>query len=257
MKYIRSTEHFHGLKAYLPIMGGAEMKYRAIRMLLCVVAGLAIIAGTLWLLSRTLGDHPALYAGRPLDEWVPQLTNQDATISNQANDVLNSQIIPRLVDQMFHDTNDSQVRIVLVQSLNRIPGLRLNYSHSASRRIGAEMEIGNCGPPAKAAVPSLIQALEGSQEELHEAAIQSLGKIHANPDLVIPLLIPCLTNNDLNEDAAIALANYGPVAKAVFPNLLPLLKAGDPHTRKAARFALKRIDPEAAAKAGVDKIRVQ
>jgi HEAT repeat protein len=83
---------------------------------------------------------------------------------------------------------------------------------------------------------------------LHEAAIQSLGRIHSNPDVVIPLLVSCLTNDDSNEAAAYALANFGSVAREAFPKLVPLLKNGDPHVRSAARTALKKIDPETAAK---------
>jgi HEAT repeat protein len=62
------------------------------------------------------------------------------------------------------------------------------------------------------------------------------------------LLIPLLTDDDSNEDAAIALGNFGSAAREAFPKLVPLLKNGDPHVRAAARIALKKIDPDAAAK---------
>jgi HEAT repeat protein len=86
---------------------------------------------------------------------------------------------------------------------------------------------------------------------MHESAIKALGKIHSDPDVVIPLLIPYLTNDDLNDEAASALGDYGRLAEEAFPRIVPLLKAKDDDARAAARVALKKIDPEAAAKAGV------
>ncbi len=118
--------------------------------------------------------------------------------------------------------------------------MHIFYNASLSRRSNAASDLGDFGPPAKTAVPFLIQALQGPQVELHEAAIQSLGRIHCNPDVVLPLLIPRLTNDDSNEDAAIALGNFGSLAKEAFPKLVPLLKNGDPHVRAAARIALKK-----------------
>jgi HEAT repeat protein len=231
------------------------MKNRIIRMVMGVVIGISVVAGGIWLLGQTLGDHPTLYAGKPMGAWELQLNSTDAASTNQANAVLNSQIIPALIDQMFHDTNDSALRLSLVTSLNRIPGIRIRYTAAASRRNSAAGNLGIFGPPAAAAVPSLIQALKGPQFELHEAAIRSLGRIRSNPDTVIPLLIPYLTNDDLNEEVAIALGDYGSQAKEAFPELLPLLHDGDPHIRSAARFALLKIDPEAAAKAHVEPLR--
>jgi HEAT repeat protein len=179
------------------------------------------------------------------------LNAPDAGASNQAVEVLNDQVIPQLADQMFHDTNDSKLRESLVEALARLPGVHVTYSTAMTRRMGAALELGNFGPRAKAAVPSLIQALKGPQTELYESAIQSLGNIHSDPDQIIPLLTPYLTNDDLQEYATVALGNYGGLAREAFPKILPLLHAGDTHVRIAARRALVQIDPEAAEKAGV------
>jgi HEAT repeat protein len=223
---------------------------RVIRILIAVLIGILLVAGVIWLLTRTLRPHETLYAGKPLDAWARQLNSHDAGVSNQAFEVLNAEIIPRLVDQMYHDTNDSQLRKVLTENLGRLPGVHLSYVTAQSRRMTAAHELGVFGPPAKAAVPFLIQALNGPQTELHETAIRSLGAIHSNPDVVIPLLMPYLTNDDWSEEATVALGNYGSLATDAFPKIVPLLHAGDLHVRMAARVALKQIDPDAAAKAG-------
>jgi hypothetical protein len=227
------------------------MKKRIIRMAIGVLIGVSSLAGVIWLLSVTLGNHQTLYAGKPMFLWKEQLDGQDAGASNQAFEILNTRIIPGLVDQMFHDTNDSSLRISLIDILNGIPGVQISFTQAAGRRADAARNIGSFGPPAKSAVPSLIQALQGPQFELHDCSIQALGKIHGDPGVVIPVLITFLTNNDFNDIAATALGNYGSLAKEAFPKILPLLHAKDDDARYAARAALKKIDSEAAAKAGV------
>jgi hypothetical protein len=226
------------------------MKKRIIRISLGVLSGLLVLAGVIWLLSLTLGDHAKPYAGKPLGGWVQQLDSGDVGASNQAYAALNARIIPRLVDQMFHDTNDSKLRLSLIETLNSIPGVQINFTESAGRRSLAAHYLGSFGPPAKAAVPFLIRALKGPDVPLHEPAIKALGQIHSDPGVVIPLLIPLLTDDNLNDEAASALGNYGSLAKEAFPKIVPLLKAKDRDARAAARDALKKIDPEAAAKAG-------
>jgi HEAT repeat protein len=229
------------------------MKKRIIRISIGVLVGMFIVVAGVWLLSRTLGNHDTLYAyeGKSLNGWTQQLESHDAGASNQAYETLNRQIIPQLVDKMFHDTNDSTVRVSLIETLNGLPGVQINYAKAEARRSWAAGYLGRIGPPAKAVVPSLIQALKGSDAVLYEPAIRALGKIHSDPGVVIPLLIPYLTNDDLNDEAATALGNYGSLAKEAFPKILPLLHARDNDARAAARVALKQIDPEAAAKAGV------
>jgi len=227
------------------------MKKRIIRIFIGVLVGLFILVGVIWLLSLTLGDRETLYAGKSVDGWKQQLESRDVGASNRAYEVLNTQIIPRLVNQMFHDTNDSKLRLSLIETLNGLPGVHIDFATAEPRRAGAAGYLGSIGPPAKTAVPSLIQALKGPDAGLHEPAIAALGKIHSDPDVVIPLLIPYLAKDDVNDEAATALGNYGSLAREAFPKIVPLLHAKDKDARSAARIALKKIDPEAAAKAGV------
>ncbi len=227
------------------------MKKRVVRIFAGVLAGILIVCGAIWLLSAALGDHQTSYSGKTMYAWARQLNNSDAGASNQAFQVLNTQIIPRLVDQMFHDTNDSKLKLSLIELLNGIPRVRIHFTEATGRRADAIRTLGTFGPPAKAAVPSLIQALKDPEAGIQECVIQSLGHIHSDANIVVPLLIPYLTNDDLNDDAAAALGNYDGLAREAFPKIVPLLSAKDHEVRDAARAALKKIDPEAAAKAGV------
>ncbi|MGA2176824.1 MAG: hypothetical protein ABSH38_17755 [Verrucomicrobiota bacterium] len=228
------------------------MKRRLERIAVGVLIGLLILTGVIWLLSKTLGNfHETLYAGQPLSYWQQQLDGRDAGASNKAYAVVNAQIVPQLIDTVFHDTHDSKIRLGAIGVLNCLPGIQINYMEAFGRRSCAVGDLRELGPAARAAVPSLIQVLKGSDAGLHEAAIQALGSIHSDPDVVIPLLIPYLTNDDLDDEAASALGNYGTLAKVAVPQIIPLLNAKDHDARAAAQVALKKIDSEAAAKAGV------
>src|SRR5262249_9760520 len=101
------------------------------------------------------------------------------------------------------------------------------------------------GPVAQSAVPALLQALRGKDAAVHGAVIEALGKIHSEPEGVIPLLIGYLEEENLNDEAARALANYGGQAKAAAPKIIPMLQAKDKDARAAGAKALKQIDPEA------------
>jgi len=229
----------------------ALVKKRILRISISVLTGICVLAGVIWLFSQTLGNHGPLFAGKSIDGFTRQLNSHDAGASNQAYAALNTQIIPRLVDQMFHDTNDSRLRLSLVETLNKIPGVQIQFIEAKNRRIGAANALGMIGPPAKAAVPFLVQALKRPDLDLDEAAIRALGGIHSDPEVIIPLLIPYLADNELNDEAATALGNYGSLAKAAIPNIVPLLTGRGKDARGAAIYALKKIDPEAAAMAGV------
>jgi hypothetical protein len=230
------------------------MKKRVMRMLVGVFAGMLILAGVIWLFSGTLGNmrFPSLYAGHPIDYWQQQLYGSDAGASNAAFAVVNSQIIPQLVDTMFHDTNDSLIRLSLIKTLNGLPGVQINYLEADWRRSGAALDLGAFGPAAKSTLPELIKALKEKDVAMRVAAITSLGKIHSDPDTVIPLLIPYLEDDNFDVAAAGALGEFGGLAKSAVPKLLPLLHAKDDDDQTAAREALKKIDPVAAAQAETD-----
>jgi hypothetical protein len=231
----------------------ALVKKRIVRISIAVLSGMVILAGVVWLFSRSLGNKPSLYTWKSLNDWRQPLESHDAGASNQAYEVLNTQVIPRLVEQMFHDTNDSKLRLSLIKALNGIPGVGIDFTEARDRRISAANALGTIGPPAKAAVPSLIQALKWPDFELDEAAIRALGGIHSSPDVVIPLLMPYLNHtNGLTVEAIVALGNYGSLAREAFPKIAPIMQIKWKDGRAAAKTALKQIDPEAAAQEGVN-----
>lgn len=212
-----------------------------------VMIGIAVLVGGTWVLSRTLGnDRTTLYHGETLEYWSVQVNARDVAASNQANTILNEEIIPQIMNRMFHDTNDSKIRITVIDALNDLTWIKyIAYFPAPVRRVKAAGDLGTFGPAAKAAVPALIKAVQSNDLAVHESAITSLGKIHCEPEVVIPFLTKYLDDDDLNDEAATALAEFGSLARPAVPKIIPLLHAADDDAQAAAADALQKIDPTA------------
>lgn len=235
------------------------MKKKIQRISLGVLIGLMALTAVIWLLSRTLGNvnYYPLFAGKPIQYWRQQLDGPDAQASNAAIVTISSQIAPPLVETMLHDTNDSRIKLALVKMLNGLPGIFIDYADATARRVAAAEELGEFGPAAKSSIPELTELLKQTNANLQIAAMSALGNIHSEPDSVVPLLIPYLSDDTLDVPAAKALGEFGSMARAAVPKLLPLLKAKDDDDQSAAQQALLKIDPDAAAKAGVQATKLE
>ena len=226
---------------------------RTLRMSAGVLAGLCVLVAGTWILSRAVGNHETMYQGKSLYYWSVQLTNQDAGASNKAAAVLYSRIIPHLTNQMFSDTHDSKLRLALIDELNTLPGIQIDFVGASSRRVQAVMDLASFGSRAKSAAPALVEALKRQDGVLCEPAAGALLSIEADPQAVIPALIGCMVDDKGHgrSDVVEALAQYGPRAKAAVPILVKLLKdRSSKEIIRAVPRALRRIDPEAAARAG-------
>jgi HEAT repeat protein len=219
------------------------------RLVLGLAIGLAALAGVIWILCQTLGDRPTLYQGKMAEQWAELAQGTNTAASNEARAVLASQIIPHLTDVLLNDTNDSKIHLALVNGLNQLPGVYIDYAWARGRRAMAAHVLGSIGPDAAPALPVLIQIAQRTNDDVRGNAITAIGEIRSQPDTVIPLLISFLDDEDLSDEAAEALGHFGPKAKMAVPKILPLLKARDKDTVEAAVDALKQIDPEALAAA--------
>lgn len=224
---------------------------RLLRILVGVLIGSALLAAIIVLLIFTLGEHEAHYENKRLYDWITLLKSPNPASSNAAQLVLDRTIIPQLSRDMFQDTNDSRLRLFLIENLNTLPEVNIYYRTADTRRADAATRLGDFGPAAKAATPALVRGLQGNDAPVRAASAEALGKIQADPPIVIPLLIKCLDDELVNEAAALALADYGPPAKAAVPKLIKLSTVPDKDLHRAVVLALTKIDPEAAAQAGV------
>jgi HEAT repeat protein len=227
---------------------------RTLRMSAGVLAGLGLLAVGTWILSRSIGTHETRFQGKPVRYWSDQLANHDAVASNEAAAVVYSKIVPHLTNQMFTDTNDSKFRQSVIDELNTLPGIQIDSLDAVARRAQAVTDLGSLGPSAKSAAPALLEALKGTDDAMCAAAATALAKIQVDAATAVPALIGCLIDRKGHgrPDVVDALGEYGPPAKAAVPMLVTLLKdRSSKDLIKAVPHALRRIDPEAAAAAGV------
>jgi HEAT repeat protein len=159
----------------------------------------------------------------------------------QALGPLASGQVPRLIDMLDHD-----------------PFL--------NARQAAAQVLGFIGPEARLAAPALFRATKDKDSRIRSGAFFALARIQPDAEITIPVLVAGLDDPypGAQWQAAIALGRYGPEARAAVPALLRTLATNkaralahgadlprhDPFN-DAFRSALKKIDPEAAAKAGV------
>ena len=105
-----------------------------------------------------------------------------------------------------------------------------------------------------AAKQHLIQIRYTAAEEQHYQACCAFGMLRAKARSAVPALIQIAHQNPSHDSrcyALAALASIGPPAKEAMPFLLECVTNADGMVGVYADNALKAIDPEAAAKAGV------
>ncbi len=223
-----------------------------------VAVGLVLAAGVfavgLVLLGRAVGDHETLFQGRPVNAWAGDLSGSDPAASNRAAQVAVDLIIPHLTNVMFTDTNDSSFRMFAAEQLSQLPGMHVEYLVADGRRAAAITDLMSLGPVGRAGLPALFELLRTRDEALCEPAASAVVALRADPAVAIPLLMSCLIREDGNgrPEAVEALGEYGPAAKVALPQLEQLLSdRSSKSIMRAVPEALKRIDPETAAKHGI------
>jgi hypothetical protein len=250
---------------------------------------LALIGGIAWLTLRPKEEEP-VYQGHTLSFWLEGFDLTSAPHSPNYSDTsdavrhLGTNAIPTLLRML--QTKDAPVtdklfalaqkqHFITVRHLSAdfrrqaaatvflmlgdeardaVPALIELYGKvSPECRPGIAFALGEIGPEAKKAVPLLILGLEDANTSGAVCAANALGQIHSEPQLVVPALINCLTNRvpDIRRQAVTSLAWFGADAKAAVPALMNSLNDSDQMVKQRANYALKQIDQEAAAKAGV------
>jgi HEAT repeat protein len=123
------------------------------------------------------------------------------------------------------------------------------YSQAATSR--ALIAI---GPAAqRIAIPSFLRAAGSSNAPVREVAVCALYGVDTEPRLVVPALVDALSNTNfvIRMVAARGLGRFGTNSQRAVPPLVLLLSDPSLDVRPEVTNALKAIDPEAAARAGV------
>ena len=158
------------------------------------------------------------------------------------------------------------------------------HSSEVSRQIIPQL-MADIGPSARDTIPLLVRGTTDPDPYVRNNSLYALRRIGGEPALVVPALIKCLTDpiDYVRAKAADALAAFGTNAQPAVPELLKLLarepanpsvvgsaysetfttawglhptgagrpRVGSLEVSGAVTAALKAIDPETAAKAGV------
>jgi hypothetical protein len=113
------------------------------------------------------------------------------------------------------------------------------------------------GPEAGAVVPELVMIARDPRNPARFDAMGLLGVIHVRPELAVPALEEILRRSDTvrSHFPAYALAEFGPAARSALPTLISRRQAStDVTERFVLSDAISKIDPEAAAREGINTL---
>jgi HEAT repeat protein len=163
--------------------------------------------------------------------------------------------LPALTKLLFHTNTALLVAISLagMGSDGLPPLIAALTNQGAFIRISAASGLAWERSDLNLVVPALIARLSDQDRSVHLTAVESLGKLHAQPGLAVPALMKDFPGNDplLRGRTLIAIGQFETNASAAVPMLLEALSDSARNVRNDAAWALKHIDPAAAAKAGV------
>jgi len=260
------------------------------RRILLAILPVALLACFAWQMMK---PREPVYEGKPLSVWLegyclPTIDGPEGwRKTNKVVQEIGTNAIPALMRMLRARDSALRVKLMALAQKQRIirikyiTGGRRNFEAArglealgarASNAVPALIEmydqndpslsvlqqqiagvLGCIGPPAKAAVPSLLRRVRDPNNFVRLNAVFALGQIHADAESVVPALIESLSDSDAlaRANAADGLRNFGTAATSAVPALVQSLNDTDSIARERAEWALKKIDPEAAAKAGV------
>ncbi|MGA2245726.1 MAG: hypothetical protein ABSH48_12060 [Verrucomicrobiota bacterium] len=257
------------------------------------MAGLALLV---WISSSGPAPEPE-YQDRPLSYWVVQLADSDSQAERDqaalAVRSIGTNAIPVLLQMLGTPESPFRTKFLawrrgwyrpfgfhIWQPPNNLGRAQAGFRQLGSSAAPAVPDLlkirdenrsrefldhtaailGNIGPDAKAAVPSLLRAAVSTNRAEHSLDFEALGKIHAEPGLAVPVLVQVISNSPADRYYAVAAAGqFGSDAKAAVPILVALL--GDPSIssvsprgtgyvsdRENIERALQKIDPATYAR---------
>jgi HEAT repeat protein len=172
-----------------------------------------------------------------------------------------SAVVPQLLRLLQEDRN-SQVRIEAAHALGKI-GEKAGTASRALAAVVREPSSGDLlrgeaawaltrvGPLTPGAVAALDAAAHDRSGHVGVRAAEALWKVSGEANRATRALARRLEDPAVRNAAAQALSRIGPAAKGAVRALLVAMKSKDRLFRESVVMALRRIDPGAAAKAGV------
>jgi HEAT repeats len=252
------------------------------RRILLAALLVVLLSGFGWWLLRP--SEPS-YKGKPLSEWLEEAEGTNSMEAEDALQHIGTNAIPSLLRML--QANDSPFKLKCIALLGRQNLINIEISNAKDKNLeasvgfkslgsnaaGATSElveifkapvsgfsqiitadvIGDIGPTATNAIPSLVQGLKAKNAMVRRESALALGRIHGNAAEVVPEMVKLLHDPEpfVRQCAAIVLGEFGTNGTAAVPTLVAKLEDPSEYVRDAATNALKQIDPAAAAKAGI------
>jgi hypothetical protein len=252
-----------------------------------IILLIGIVIGLVWKAAQPPYSKGLTYQGKPLSGWLDEVWYLDGGVDPEAEKAvrqIGTNAIPYLLE--LASWRDSSLKAKICDALPENWFVSF-ATRSAHNHFSAAFGFDALGSSAKSAVPDLIVLLSDKDPDIRKTAARSFGSIGPGAHDAITDLIKHLSdsNQDVSVSAAEALKEIPPKssdevsallqvlnqppkelfiairvmdrlgqfqsgAKAAIPSIVPYLHSQDIATRDCAAKALKRIDAEAAAKAG-------
>jgi len=251
------------------------------RHILIVTMLIAILGIAAWFVLRP--DSEPIYKGKPLTYWL----DERAEGSDAAVDQIGTNAIPTLLRLL--NTHDSKLKLKLIQLAQKQHFINITLRPADFRRLEAKDALTRLGPLAQSAMPDLLKIYREHRPGLYDdprgigeifgsmgpaaadavptlahdttdpdlqiryVALNILGGIQTRPDVAVPTLAACLRDPSENVRvlALLNLTAYRTNAQSAVPEVIKALADPSFDVKCAAAAALRCIDPEAAAEAGV------
>jgi hypothetical protein len=223
-------------------------------MMAWVGPGLGVMAGALWAVGYAVTDRDTLFEGRSVYDGSELATNGPVALQERAPVVIRGQLVPALLHCIQTDLADSPFVMALADFMATLPLLDVHWVQSEGRRNVAVHPLALFGTNAAAAIPVLMEYVRNTDETLCASGAEVPPVIGADPERLVSLLIERLKDEAGNGRPyrVSALGSFGPRARATVPHRIPLLQdRSSKEIVRAVPEALKVMDPEAAARAGV------
>jgi HEAT repeats len=269
------------------------MRMRASKVVMFLLAAAVVAGGIAFIYLQPPREDDPVWNGKPLSAWLAGYDvgqHQNLVEANTAMLHYGTNAIPLLLRMLA--AKDSPLKLKLIAQARKHHFLHAHIPTAVEKNVEAvdafqQLEpwiraqvpvkswievydrrpsiistgfitstLGDLGPAAKDAVPSLLGMATDVQQDFvsRACAFTALGRIHSESEMVVPAMIETAkeTNSELRRVMVENVGLLGKDAKPAVGTLVELLNDPDMRVRAAASNSLAEIDEDAAKKAGVN-----